>query len=112
MVDNATKKTLAAIPLLKTNAGPRDKENWVKRLKEEYTALIKVGLLRGRNSENNNNNQTFLSMSAITKSKTTIGFAWNRTKKALGLSKIRNIFRLIEFLTLDGLENAGMFTIC
>ncbi|XP_065846132.1 ubiquitin-fold modifier-conjugating enzyme 1 [Oscarella lobularis] len=41
MVDNATKKTLAAIPLLKTNAGPRDKENWVKRLKEEYTALIK-----------------------------------------------------------------------
>jgi ufm1-conjugating enzyme 1 len=42
MVDEVTKKTLAAIPLLKTNSGPRDKENWVKRLKEEYAALIKV----------------------------------------------------------------------
>jgi ufm1-conjugating enzyme 1 len=41
MVDEVTKKTLAAIPLLKTNSGPRDKENWVKRLKEEYAALIK-----------------------------------------------------------------------
>ena len=42
MVDEVTKKTLAAIPLLTTNSGPRDKENWVKRLKEEYAALIKV----------------------------------------------------------------------
>ena len=40
MVDAATKKTLSAIPLMKTNAGPRDKDAWVKRLKEEY----KVGL--------------------------------------------------------------------
>ena len=42
MVDVATKKTLAAIPLLKTKAGPRDGGEWVIRLKEEYQALIKV----------------------------------------------------------------------
>ena len=42
MVDAATKKTLAAIPLLKTKAGPRDKEEWPMRLKEEVTSLIKV----------------------------------------------------------------------
>mmetsp|Transcript_37181 Transcript_37181/g.42230 ORF Transcript_37181/g.42230 Transcript_37181/m.42230 type:complete len:162 (-) Transcript_37181:71-556(-) len=28
------------IPVLKTNAGPRDGEQWIERLKEEYTALI------------------------------------------------------------------------
>lgn len=42
MVDEATKKTLAAIPLLKIRAGPRDKDQWVGRLKEEYMSLIKV----------------------------------------------------------------------
>ena len=42
MVDEVTKKTLAAIPLLKTKAGPRDGDAWVARLKEEYLALIKV----------------------------------------------------------------------
>ena len=42
MVDSATKKTLAAIPLCTTRAGPRDGEQWVVRLKEEYTSLIKV----------------------------------------------------------------------
>lgn len=42
MVDEATKKTLAAIPLCTTRAGPRDGEQWVARLKEEYTSLIKV----------------------------------------------------------------------
>ncbi|CAG0922064.1 unnamed protein product [Notodromas monacha] len=41
MVDEGTKKTLGAIPLLKTSAGPRNKEQWVQRLKEEYTSLIK-----------------------------------------------------------------------
>lgn len=41
MVDEATKKTLAAIPLLKTRAGPRDGDLWIQRLKEEYLALIK-----------------------------------------------------------------------
>ena len=55
MVDEVTKKTLAAIPLLKTKAGPRDGDAWVARLKEEYLALIKVwkisefkAVLRGR----------------------------------------------------------------
>lgn len=42
MVDASTKKTLSGIPLLKTKAGPRDKELWVQRLKEEYTTLIQV----------------------------------------------------------------------
>ena len=42
MVDEATKKTLAAIPLLRTNAGPRDGDLWPTRLKEEYLSLIKV----------------------------------------------------------------------
>ena len=42
MVDEATKRTLAAIPLLKTKAGPRDSDAWITRLKEEYQSLIKV----------------------------------------------------------------------
>lgn len=42
MVDESTKKTLSNIPLLQTKAGPRDKDLWVQRLKEEYQALIKV----------------------------------------------------------------------
>lgn len=42
MVDESTRKTLSNIPLLQTKAGPRDKELWVNRLKEEYQALIKV----------------------------------------------------------------------
>lgn len=45
MVDEATKRTLAQIPLLKTKAGPRDGELWVTRLKEEYQSLIKVHLI-------------------------------------------------------------------
>ena len=44
MVDEATKKTLASIPLLRTNAGPRDGDQWATRLKEEYMSLIKVTL--------------------------------------------------------------------
>lgn len=42
MVDESTRKTLSSIPLLQTKAGPREKELWVNRLKEEYQALIKV----------------------------------------------------------------------
>ena len=45
MVDEATKKTLAAIPLCSTRAGPRDGDQWVARLKEEYTSLIKVVII-------------------------------------------------------------------
>ena len=44
MVDEVTKKTLAQIPLLKTKAGPRDGEQWIQRLKEEYQSLIQVTL--------------------------------------------------------------------
>ena len=43
MVDEATKKTLAAIPLCKVRAGPRDGE-WPSRLKEEYVSLIKASV--------------------------------------------------------------------
>lgn len=42
MVDAGTRKSLSGIPLLQTKAGPRDKEIWVQRLKEEYKALIMV----------------------------------------------------------------------
>ncbi|CAG2199335.1 UFC1 [Mytilus edulis] len=45
MVDEATKRTLAQIPLLKTKAGPRDGELWVQRLKEEYQSLIQFILM-------------------------------------------------------------------
>jgi ufm1-conjugating enzyme 1 len=44
MVDDSTRKTLSSIPLLKTKAGPRDKELWPQRLKEEYQSLIQVSL--------------------------------------------------------------------
>jgi len=38
-LEDSTKQVLKKIPLLKTNAGPRDPE-WLDRLKEEYEALI------------------------------------------------------------------------
>lgn len=41
-IDDDTKRTVQKIPLLATRAGPRDGENWTKRLKEEYLALIQV----------------------------------------------------------------------
>jgi len=40
MVDAATKASVGKIPILKTKAGPRDKEAWVARLREEYMSLI------------------------------------------------------------------------
>lgn len=42
MVDAHTKQVLAGIPLLKTNAGPRDGDQWTARLKEELISLIQV----------------------------------------------------------------------
>ena len=45
-MDEHTKSTVSKIPLLTVNAGPRDGEQWVKRLKEEYAALIKVSVLK------------------------------------------------------------------
>lgn len=41
-MEGVSKDIVQQIPLLKTNAGPRDKEKWITRLKEEYAALIKV----------------------------------------------------------------------
>ncbi|XP_035738415.1 ubiquitin-fold modifier-conjugating enzyme 1 [Vespa mandarinia] len=40
MEDEVTNKTLTGIPSLQTKAGPRDKNLWIQRLKEEYQALI------------------------------------------------------------------------
>ena len=40
MVDDVTNSQLAKIPLLTIRAGPRDKETWPGRLKEEYQSLI------------------------------------------------------------------------
>jgi len=40
-MDQRTKESVQRIPLLTIKAGPRDGEDWTKRLKEEYGALIK-----------------------------------------------------------------------
>ena len=39
-VDAATKATVQKLPMLSVKAGPRDGEDWIKRMKEEYQALI------------------------------------------------------------------------
>mmetsp|Transcript_272 Transcript_272/g.637 ORF Transcript_272/g.637 Transcript_272/m.637 type:complete len:167 (-) Transcript_272:578-1078(-) len=39
-IDKNTKERVGKIPLLTVNAGPRDKEKWEDRLKEELMALI------------------------------------------------------------------------
>ena len=36
------KTTIQKIPLLTIKASPRDKDKWIGRLKEEYTAIIKA----------------------------------------------------------------------
>ncbi|XP_062453891.1 ubiquitin-fold modifier-conjugating enzyme 1 [Rhea pennata] len=51
MADEATRKVVAALPLLRTAAGPRDQELWVQRLKEEYQALIKY-VENNKNADN------------------------------------------------------------
>ena len=38
--DEQTKSTVQKLPLLSVKAGPRDGEDWIKRMKEEYMALI------------------------------------------------------------------------
>jgi len=40
-MDAEIKTTVQKIPLLTVDAGPRESDLWIKRLKEEYTALIK-----------------------------------------------------------------------
>ena len=39
-IDDATKATMQKLPLCTIKAGPRDGEDWIKRVKEEYKALI------------------------------------------------------------------------
>ena len=119
MVDASTKKTLSSIPLCQTKAGPRDKELWVQRLKEEYTSLIKVIIfiyiydVLIQCIQHAEQLLLFIlwnfikplcelesvfvlfSMSKITKSRTMIGLDWNRIKKAP-----------------SGLVNVGTFTTC
>ncbi|XP_074794226.1 ubiquitin-fold modifier-conjugating enzyme 1 isoform X2 [Natator depressus] len=51
MADEATRRVVAELPLLRTNAGPRDRELWVQRLKEEYQALIKY-VENNKNADN------------------------------------------------------------
>ena len=81
MVDEATKKTLVAIPLLRTNAGPRDGDQWATRLKEEYISLIKV------TTDAVNKFTLYImscSMLARTRSLITTGSDWNRPKMERG----------------------------
>mmetsp|Transcript_21745 Transcript_21745/g.88616 ORF Transcript_21745/g.88616 Transcript_21745/m.88616 type:complete len:164 (-) Transcript_21745:451-942(-) len=40
-MDEGTKSVLQKIPLLRTNAGPRNADGWKRRLKEELLAVIK-----------------------------------------------------------------------
>ncbi|KAH0501796.1 Ubiquitin carboxyl-terminal hydrolase 21 [Microtus ochrogaster] len=51
MADEATRRVVSEIPVLKTNAGPRDRELWVQRLKEEYQSLIRY-VENNKNSDN------------------------------------------------------------
>lgn len=97
MVDANTRKTLSGIPLLQTKAGPRDKELWVQRLKEEYQALIKVNLKKIEICCEIVEifHVFFCSMFKITKIQARIGSVWNRTKREP-----------------NGLEHAGACTIC
>eukprot|EP01041_Mallomonas_annulata_P003481 gene3481-6927_t len=39
-IDESTKSTIQKIPLLRTRASPRDGDQWIQRLREEYQALI------------------------------------------------------------------------
>lgn len=42
MADAAARRAVAELPLLRAPAGPRDREGWAERLREEYRALIQV----------------------------------------------------------------------
>lgn len=82
MVDDNTRKTLSSIPLLQTNAGPRDKELWVQRLKEEYQALIKVNVFFKYSWYKYKFTITiYFSMFKTINHQIQIGSGWNRTKK-------------------------------
>jgi ufm1-conjugating enzyme 1 len=51
MLDSKTVQTVERIPILTVEAGPRDGEKWIERLKEELAALIKYVQI---NKENDN----------------------------------------------------------
>eukprot|EP01095_Lingulamoeba_sp_RSL-Kostka_P002721 TRINITY_DN13637_c0_g1_i1.p1 TRINITY_DN13637_c0_g1~~TRINITY_DN13637_c0_g1_i1.p1 ORF type:complete len:181 (+),score=58.94 TRINITY_DN13637_c0_g1_i1:117-659(+) len=55
-MDNNVKTTLKSIPLLTVNAGPRDGEQWVNRVKEELKSLIKYV----ENNKQNDNDWFFI----------------------------------------------------
>ncbi|XP_037267800.1 ubiquitin-fold modifier-conjugating enzyme 1 isoform X4 [Falco rusticolus] len=50
MAEEAARRAVAELPLLRTSAGPRDREGWAPRLKEEYRALIQVCRAKPRRS--------------------------------------------------------------
>uniref|UniRef100_A0A7S4DDW8 Ubiquitin-fold modifier-conjugating enzyme 1 n=1 Tax=Lotharella globosa TaxID=91324 RepID=A0A7S4DDW8_9EUKA len=60
MLSQKTKETVSKIPLCATRAGPRDKEKWVARLKEELKALITYV----NNNKKNDNDWFFISPNA------------------------------------------------
>jgi ufm1-conjugating enzyme 1 len=39
-MEQSISTTLESLPFIKTNAGPKDGEAWIERLKEEYMLLI------------------------------------------------------------------------
>jgi len=60
MLSNKTKATVKKIPLLKVRAGPRDKEAWGNRLKEELKAMITYV----NNNKENDNDWFFITPNA------------------------------------------------
>lgn len=99
MVDECTKKTLSSIPLLQTRAGPRDKDIWVQRLKEEYLALIKVNPTVGQFGH------CFIYALLFT---FYLSFSMCKTiKKTVQIGSIWNPIKRVQ----SGLENAGTCTI-
>lgn len=91
MVDEGTRKTLSSIPLLQTKAGPRDKELWIQRLKEEYQCLIKVSVYLEGGVKHMFIVYLCFSTSRIIRRLITIGSDWSLIRKAL-----------------NGLENVGI----
>jgi len=49
VIDNTTKNTVQQIPLLSVHAGPRDKDQWANRFKQELSSLIKYVQMNKRN---------------------------------------------------------------
>lgn len=108
-MESSLKKVVERIPVCKTKAGPRDKDDWLVRLAEEYTALIKVCTTEtvGKIEETRLSvsltplvqsimNSLFLhSTSRIIKPRTTTGSTWNRMSSAI-----------------NGMGAAGAYMIC